>query len=119
MSHEYDDPITPEAIEAAARMAGGLAREQPSVALEHHVATAVDKTFCGCSTRIEDEIEGGLSGMHSEVMRAVHERASSLVEARRSEEWDEVDEASAQSFPASDPPGWIGGRARAIGREKS
>ena len=65
----------------------------------------------------ESEIEGGLSGLHAELLRTVAERASQAAEAGSTGEWDEVDEASAQSFPASDPPGWIGGRPRHIEKE--
>lgn len=117
MPHEYDDPVTPETIAAASRMARELSRERPDVPFERHVALAVHETFCGCATDIADEIEGGLSGLHAELLRTVAERASQAAEAGPTGEWDEVDEASAQSFPASDPPGWIGGRPRHIEKE--
>lgn len=107
MPHEYDDPINPETVDAAARLARDLSRRHPRVAMTVHVSDAVDRTFCGCATTIEDAVEG-VSGLHAGILDAVTAR---LAEPR-ADHWDEVDQASADSFPASDPPAWINRRPR-------
>src|SRR6185312_726355 len=99
LPHEYDDPINSETVDAAARLALDLSRQRPDIGMKVHVAEAVGRTFCGCSTTIEDAIEGGASGLHAAILDVVAIR----VAEPQADDWDEVDQASADSFPASDP----------------
>lgn len=104
MTHEYGDPFDEETIASAVRRTIALAEKRPGEPLYVQVERAVHECVCACAVEIEDDIEEGKSGIHMTLLQEVKSRAQEHLQARRQAE---VDEASEESFPASDPPAWI------------
>ena len=108
MPREYDDPIYAEVIDAATALALELHAQRPFAALSALADEAVNAVFCTCVTTAADAVAAKQAPVHAGLIAEVQRRVEQRGQPGTATETNEVvDRASKDSFPASDPPGWV------------
>lgn len=116
MSNDYHDAVDEAKLDAAVRGVLRQSLAECPVPLEQLATRMISETCCLCVTDAGDASEGQLSTIHTGLIEEVVKRVSAIIaeplsppSVSLSGSADEIDIASDQSFPASDPPAWIWG----------
>jgi len=107
MTHEHAHPISNEMIVSAVALARVLQQAQPRVELDDHIVEAVRRSLSARVANIDGGIGEGRRNGHDALIEAVRRRVRQRADPPAGTADDIVDEASKDSFPASDPPAWI------------
>lgn len=79
MSNDYHDAVDDAKLEAAARGVLRQALAECPMPVEALAARTVTDIFCLCVTDAEDACEGGLSAIHSGLIREVVKRVQAVI----------------------------------------